>query len=264
MVEKMMNLKKTTFLILRAGFRSTNYIIGLFGLRLTKSGNQLTTTEVFEDDFVTHANFCKPFTLTTTERLYALYKAVHFVVSSGVSGDFVECGVWKGGSVMMMALTLKSLGITDRTIHLFDTFAGMTQPMDIDANINGISGKNLLDRGDPNVWAIAPMEEVRSNLARTGYPMERFVFVPGDVSKTLPEFAPTRIALLRLDTDWYESTRHELEHLFPRLQARGVLIIDDYGHYIGARKAVDEYFEIQSDKYLMLRIDYTGRILMKA
>jgi hypothetical protein len=223
--------------------------------------------ELFEADFVDHAKLCKPLTLTSLERLYALYQAVRFVVSSGIPGDFVECGVWKGGSVMMMARTLMGLGISDRTIHLFDTFEGMTPPTELDVDLNGIRAQDLLDQSDrinSVHWAYSPIEEVRANLARTGYPMERFVFAPGDVSKTLPARAPARIALLRLDTDWYESTRHELEHLFPRLQARGVLIIDDYGHFMGARKAVDEYLSRQTERYLLHRIDYTGRILIKS
>jgi hypothetical protein len=203
--------------------------------------------ELFEADFVDYAKVCKPFTLTSLERLYALYKAVRFVVSSGIPGDLVECGVWKGGSVMMMALTMKGLGITHRTIHLFDTFDGMTPPTALDVDLRGVSAKDLLDRSDKKdgvYWAYSPIEEVRTNLARTGYPMERFVFVPGDVRQTLPGSAPAHIALLRLDTDWYESTRHELEHLFPRLRARGVMIIDDYGHFMGARKAVPAIREI--------------------
>src|ERR1700691_5812927 len=128
--------------------------------------------------------------MTSVARLYALQNAVQYIVSAGISGDFVECGVWKGGSVMMMALTLKGLGITDRTIHLFDTFEGMTPPTGLDVDYIGVSARVLLDQGDRNDnvnWAYSPIEEVRSNLARTGYPMDRFIFVPGDVSKTLPK-----------------------------------------------------------------------------
>ena len=81
---------------------------------------------------------------------------------------------------------------------------------------------------------------------------------------TLPEQAPSRIALLRLDTDWYESTRHELIHLYPRLSQGGVLIVDDYGHWDGCRLAVDEYFATEADPVLLTRIDYTGRICVKS
>jgi O-methyltransferase len=185
----------------------------------------------------------------------------------GVEGDFVECGVWKGGSVMMMALVLKALGVTDRNIYLFDTFEGMTPPTNADVDHSGASADALLaksGRDENHIWAYSPIDEVRLNLEKTGYPMERFIFVRGDVRETIPQQGPDKIAILRLDTDWYESTRHELEGFFPRLEERGVLIIDDYGHWRGASKAVDEYFSAQAVKYLMHRIDYTGRVLMKA
>jgi hypothetical protein len=74
---------------------------------------------------------------------------------------------------------------------------------------------------------------------------------------------PEQIAVLRLDTDFYESTRHELRHLYPRLVHGGVLIIDDYGHWAGARKAVDEYIAEEGIRLLLNRIDYTGRIAIK-
>jgi O-methyltransferase len=168
---------------------------------------------------------------------------------------------------MMMALTLKTLGVLDRNIYLFDTFEGMTPPTDADVDQSGTRADDLLAKSDRNenyVWAHSPIDEVRSNLEKTGYPMERFVLVKGDVCKTIPEHGPETISILRLDTDWYESTRHELECFFPRLVERGVLIIDDYGHWKGANKAVNEYFAGQGRKYLMHRIDYTGRALLKA
>ena len=77
---------------------------------------------------------------------------------------------------------------------------------------------------------------------------------------TIPKKAPQMISLLRLDTDWYESTRHELIHLFPRIAPFGVIIIDDYGHWQGVREAVDEYIRENNIKILLNRVDYTGRI----
>jgi len=106
-------------------------------------------------------------------------------------------------------------------------------------------------------------DAVRATLTQSGYPTGRLHFVRGPVETTLPEHAPERLALLRLDTDWYESTRHELQHLYPRLSEGGVLIVDDYGHWEGARRAVDEYFERHPPAPLLNRIDYTGRIAVK-
>ena len=168
---------------------------------------------------------------------------------------------------MIIALTLADAGVCDRDLHLFDTYDGMTSPSDLDRSLDGRSAREQLDaesRDDAgSVWCRAPLDEVRANMASTGYPLARIHLVQGPVERTIPEFAPAAISLLRLDTDWYESTRHELEHLFPRVSSDGVVIIDDYGHWQGARQAVDEYFRKQRACHLMHRVDYTGRLLIK-
>jgi O-methyltransferase len=205
---------------------------------------------------------CRPFTMTPVERMYALYEATRYVVARGVPGDVVECGVWKGGSAMLAALTLDRLEHRERTLHLFDTFAGMTEPTDADGQA-ALREWQEKDRGDHNEWCYSSREEVEANMRSTGYPAERMTLVEGKVEETLPERAPEGIALLRLDTDWYESTRHELEHLYPLIEPGGVLILDDYGHWEGARRAVDDYFAESAPPLLLNRIDYTGRIAVK-
>jgi bifunctional ADP-heptose synthase (sugar kinase/adenylyltransferase) len=97
----------------------------------------------------------------------------------------------------------------------------------------------------------------------TGYPSSNLIFVQGKVEETLPRVIPDNISLLRLDTDWYESTRHELIHLFPLLSKSGVLVLDDYGYWAGARKAVDEYVVENNIKILLDRVDGTGRVGLK-
>ena len=210
---------------------------------------------------------CKAATMTSVERMYALYNAVEYVVDAGIPGAFVECGVWRGGSVMLIAATLLAKGVTDRRIYLYDTFDGMAPPTNKDQDLEGHPAEALLtaatDRGEDLIWCLAPLEEVRSNLAKIEYPTETYEFVIGKVEDTLTRLVPDQIALLRLDTDWYESTRVELEHLYPRLSRNGVLIIDDYGHWQGARQAVDEYFSGLRGNILLNRIDYTGRIGVK-
>ena len=93
--------------------------------------------------------------------------------------------------------------------------------------------------------------------------IKNIIYIKGKVEETIPEIIPGKISLLRLDTDWYESTLHNLNHLFPLLSKGGILILDDYGHWQGARKAVDEYLEKNNVKILLNRIDYTGRIAVK-
>ena len=206
-------------------------------------------------------------TMTSPERIAALTQAVRYVVANGLPGSFVECGVWRGGSMVAVALTLAELGDTTRDLYLFDTFEGMTAPSERDRTYSGVSADAALshDRREEgrNYWCIAGIEDVTANMKATGYPMERVHLIRGPVESTIPEQAPEGIALLRLDTDWYASTRHELEHLYPRLLSRGVLLIDDYGHWEGARGAVDEYLDALPRKPLLTRIDYTGRCCVK-
>jgi len=210
----------------------------------------------------------RPFTMTSTERIWSLLQAVDYVNNNDVPGDFVECGVWRGGSVMAMALRLLQLNAANRTIWLYDTFEGMTPPTneDVDA-VAGVAAAKLLETTPPvdgdNVWCIANQTDVLRNLATTNYPTSRFEYVVGDVAETLKNDFPETISLLRLDTDWYESTKSELEVLYPRLAIGGVCILDDYGHWQGARKAVDDYFAAKDARPLLLPVDFSGRIFVK-
>jgi hypothetical protein len=206
------------------------------------------------------------FTMTSVERQLAVIQSVRHLVRNRIPGCFVECGVWRGGSSMAAALALLQEGDHGRELFLFDTFEGMTEPTAADRSIDGASADALLrdpDQAD-DVRCYADVADVRANLLSTGYPVERLHFVKGAVETTIPVSpALPPIALLRLDTDWYESTKHELLHLFPLLQPGGILILDDYGHWQGARRAVDEYLSQQPCSYFLHRIDYTGRLLVK-
>jgi hypothetical protein len=207
-------------------------------------------------------------TLSGMERVAALRQAVEYIVRHDIPGDIVECGVWKGGSMVVIAKTLLEQKAGTRKLYLFDTFSGMTAPTDADADLRGGNAKQLLhaaeeQKANSTVWAIAPLESVKSVMQTTGYDAEKVVYVEGRVEETIPAQAPTQISLLRLDTDWYESTYHELIHLFPRLSVGGVLLIDDYGHWQGARRAVDQYLAEKKVRVLLNRIDYTGRICVK-
>ena len=196
----------------------------------------------------------KDFTMTSAERMYALWEATRHVLARGVPGAFVECGVWRGGSAMIMASVAGDSG-DRRELWLYDTFSGMPEA--------GVHDRDFQDQapdlGNELVQAAARLEEVQRNLAF----YDKTVFVSGKVEDTIPARAPAEIALCRLDTDWESSTRHELEHLWPLLSPGGVLIIDDYGHWQGARRAVDEFFAGRGDAPLLVRVDYTGRLAVK-
>jgi hypothetical protein len=206
--------------------------------------------------------FIRPYTLTGEERIATLINAVRYIVEQKVPGDIAECGVWRGGSMMAAALALLYRGDVSRHLYLYDTFGGMSEATKHDQSFDGLSAQSQLER-DPvgtGVWCRSPIEEVRANLLSTGYPEEKVHFIRGKVEETLPSTRPDRLSLLRLDTDWYESTKHGLIHLFPLLDPRGLLIIDDYGHWLGARKAVDEYFTERKLNLYLHRVDYTCRV----
>lgn len=209
--------------------------------------------------------------MTGDERMQALIDSVRYLVARGVEGDLVECGVWLGGSVLAMIRTLQDMGVDDRDVWLYDTFEGMSEPTELDstrfADESALDSWNRAKQEGETLWPFwfgedtFSEDKVRALLYATGYPRERLHFVRGKVEDTIPGEVPERIALLRLDTDWYESTRHELEHLYPRLARAGVLILDDYGHWDGARRAVDEYFA--REPLLLTRVDYACRVVVK-
>lgn len=222
--------------------------------------------EDMEPDFLKIWTHCKPYTMTSVERGYALYKATEYLVRQQIPGDFVECGVWRGGSAMVAALALMHFGDTSRTIYLYDTYTGMVKPTDRDVSATNVAAHSRwqeMQKETHNEWCYAARADVETNLRSTGYPAERLRFVEGKVEDTIPGQAPARVALLRLDTDWYESTYHELRHLYPRVSERGVLIVDDYGAWRGSREATDQYVTENDLPVLLNRIDMTGRLVIK-
>lgn len=210
----------------------------------------------------------RPYTMTTPASVFALTSAVRYVVEASVPGAVVETGVWRGGSMRAVARTLQSLGRTDVPLYLFDTFDGMVAPTERDVRWTGENAEQLMQTQTGHeaemLWARAPLDQVRRVMTETGYPEDQLHYVQGRVEDTVPTHAPESIALLRLDTDWYASSRHELEHLYPRLSPGGVLILDDYAWWDGVRQATDQYFAAHPPKPLLVRVDDSGaRIAVK-
>lgn len=241
-----------------------------FGYAVVKPDERLVVNGLpadFDKATVATYNRVKPYTMTTPERIASLVNAVNYLVKNNIAGDFVECGVWRGGSTMAAIDTLINAKDTSREIYLYDTFEGMSEPTEADKVFTGTTADELMnttEKEDPtSVWCYSALEEVQQNVGTLKYPSEKVHYVKGKVEDTIPGTMPGKIALLRLDTDWYESTAHELKYLYPLLVQGGVIIIDDYGHWEGARKAVDEYIENEKLRLLLNRIDYTGRIGIK-
>lgn len=210
---------------------------------------------------------CRPYTMTSIERGFALWNAILYVSQSELLGDYIECGVWRGGSSMIAAHAIMRSNRM-RDIYMYDTFEGMSAPTEEDTSVYDSQSSDQqwaeAQRDGVTDWCYASLEDVKSNMALTGYPVDRIRFIKGKVEDTLPLSSHSDIAVLRIDTDFYASTKSEMEILYPKLVNRGVLLIDDYGHWQGARQAVDEYFEKNKIQLLLNRIDYTGRIAVKA
>ncbi len=206
-----------------------------------------------------------PMTMTGELGVLANIDAVDYITKNSLKGAIVECGVWKGGSTAAMIYRLLQHKDKSRQIYLFDTFAGMTEPTEEDkkGSLDVVQKFEEHQTGTHNEWCYSPIEEVKSNIAETGYPEKNVHFIKGDVLQTIPQSPVDEIAILRLDTDWYESTKIELEHFYPKVVKGGVVIIDDYGAWQGARKATDEYFEKMKISPLMQRVDHTRRMFVK-
>ena len=192
-------------------------------------------------------------------RLHAMKLALKSLDNRGITGDVVECGVWRGGHIILTRLISPK-----RKCWLYDTFNGMTKPTILDVTRKGISAidKYKTKEKKGHRWADCDVDDVRNNLIAEGvYNPHLIRFIIGDVEMTLLDEnnLPEKIALLRLDTDWYHSTKIEMERLFPRLVPGGNLIVDDYGHWMGARKAVKDYLGARVKQ--LKPIDYTAVML---
>jgi len=226
--------------------------------------------DINDEEFLSVLQVCSPYTMHTQygafDVLFSLYHNVKYIIEHDIPGDFVECGVWSGGLILLIAEVLLRLGVTDRKIYLYDTFEGMPKPDDVDKDWEGIPAgptwEHYNNKGKK--WGYGgQVENVKEVLDLSKYPSKNYIFVEGMVEDTIPKNMPEEIALLRLDTDFYSSTYHELVHLYPLISVGGVLIIDDYGYYQGARKATDQYFDEKKVKMFLSRIHSSVRMGIK-
>jgi O-methyltransferase len=193
-------------------------------------------------------------TFTSFESLATLAICCKYIYEGNVGGDFVEAGVWRGGS----SIVAKRMLGANRNYYLFDTFSGMTEPSGKDKRVgradSDVVFRKWQDSETENVnsWDYASLDEVKKNFVKFKELDSSVRFIEGDVRVTLlKETLPAQISILRLDTDFYDSTLIELQVLWPRLVVGGILILDDYGHWDGARAAVDEYFQKYEIKNVM-------------
>lgn len=210
------------------------------------------------------------FSMCPENNLLATAMVCQYVVDRGIEGDFIECGVWRGGHSIIAAGIFASMDPRRHT-YLLDTFTGMSEPAEVDTRTyDGISASKIFENmkvEDHSGWCEATLDEVKANFAKARVPTDNVHFIRGDVKDTLanPELmarlAKRKISILRLDTDWFESTKIELEALWPLLTPGGIMIVDDYGYWSGAKKAVDEYFAPHLP--FMSPLDKFARLLVK-
>lgn len=242
------------------------------GIRITKNppfGQELAE---FDKSAYEIALKVRDRTMTSENSIFNLIEATRYIAKNNIPGDIVECGVWRGGSMLAVALALNSLEINSRNLYLYDTYQGMTPPTELDIDLKGKSAQSHLSHSkisdstshQPGVIAFASLGDVMMGMSESKYPVQNIHYVQGDVATTLLEHKHKKIALLRLDTDWYESTKIELEELWDLLATGGVLILDDYDYWVGAKKAVDEFFSSRNMSPLMMKISAGGRVLIKS
>jgi hypothetical protein len=238
-------------------------------LNIEAEGKALTYNDIDDPFFIELFPKIKDYTITAmigAEGPWALYKSIEYIVKNNIPGDIVECGVWRGGSMILAAMTLIKLGDTSRKLYLYDTFRGMPRPGEIDKGWNGTPALPIWQSYESQglLWGFGgTVDMVRDTLRTTNYPEDNIVFVEGMVENTLPGTRPEQISILRLDTDLYKSTYHELVHLYPLLASGGILIIDDYGFTQGCRIATDQYIQENNLKIFLSRIDGHVRLAVK-
>lgn len=245
---------------IKTNIRSLMHYWGYDIVKCKKGGFPLD----LDEETIRIIQYVRNFSMTSSERLFSLIQGVEYVVRNNIEGAIVECGVWRGGSMMAVALMLLNLRHYTKELYLYDVFESlMPIPTEKDITLDGKRFIELIGNNPKQYWKLVTLSEVQNNLKNTRYPIDKIHFIKGKVEDTLRTNYPKSISLLRLDTDWYESTKIELEVLYPRLSKGGILIIDDYMSHKGARKAVDEYFTGSDFTPFFNRIDTTGRLIIK-
>ena len=236
-----------------------NSIFGIFGLRISKILPRIVEMSEEEREII---KIAKKYSMTTEIRMWALINSIKKVDYEKIEGDIVECGIWKGGNIILINKLLKKIKL-NKKIYCYDTFEGMISTDKIDKEIS--SGRSSLQiiKDHEYYKCESLLKETKKNISKNFDDINNIYFIKGRVEDTLTEEKniPDKISICRLDTDYYSSTKIELEVLYPRLVPGGFLIIDDYGHWSGCKKAVDEYFK---DKFVMMHyVDYACRLIIK-
>jgi O-methyltransferase len=200
-------------------------------------------------DILSIYNHIEGHTLASPYGIMSLIQSVEYILENNIPGALLECGVFVGGNIQAMIKVLKILGHYDRDIWAYDTFSGMPKPQEIDIEFKTgpaiiLWEKNKFANSEVSSrWVRYTLRKVMEQITPLEYPAERLHFIKGMVEKTVPKHLPGQIALARFDTDFYSSTKHEFEHIYPRVSSGGIIFVDDYGAFLGSKTATDEYIK---------------------
>ena len=205
-------------------------------------------------------------TMVSLERLIATANSAIYVCKNDIPGAFVECGVWRGGNAILAKKIFEYFG-KENKVYLYDTFDGMVPPTTADFSQSIGSAEEIYASKEANgeKWCLASVDDVLENFNQFAASLSNVMIVKGDVLETLgfSENIPEQIASRRLDTDWYESTKHEMQVLYPLVVSCGILMFDDYGFWGGHQKAIDEYFLERDLNPHMSYVDESCRLIIK-
>lgn len=191
-------------------------------------------------------------TMIGLKRLDNLQRCIVDVLERGVAGDLIECGAWRGGATILMRAVLKAYGDTERAVWVADSFEGLPKP---DPKLYPA------DKGDRH-WSYGQLavslEQVRENFAKYGLLDDQVRFLRGWFRDTLATAPISRLAVLRIDADMYQSTMEALVFLYPKVSVGGYVIVDDYGAVPACKRAVDDFRKEHGIEEELRWIDWTG------
>ncbi len=219
------------------------------------------TIECNKDDKINIDNALK-YSLCTKPNLWSLIQSIKYISEKKIKGDFVECGIFKGGSLGLMAHYAQKYQI-DCKVFGYDTFEVGFLKSSLNSKDISIKGKKI--EPETKIDNFYPTKNEVEQILKKFFTDEKYSpkLIKGDILKTLKEEKniPNNISLLRMDTDLYSTTKLQLETLYPKLEKGGVLHIDDYGMCPGVKAAVDEYFGNQT--IWLHRVDLSCRLMIK-
>ena len=241
-------------------------IFNLFGYEIHKKNNFMNRfsdyiVEASDDELINLEKF-ERLCLASKTNLWSINQSLQHIKNKNIPGELVECGIYNGFTIAFIDKIAEQIGL-NKSIWGYDTFEEGFLKDTVSENDNFNIKKKKFDVTNDKTDYFTKEQVIKNINKHTNFNNERIKLIKGNIIETLEkeENAPNKISFLRMDTDIYQTTKKQLEILYPKLSVGGVLHIDDYGWMSGVKDAVDEYFK---DKKIWLhRVDLTCRYLIK-